>query len=255
MAALRLFFPGLLTAVMLVVLMSLGFWQVERLAWKTDLKATIEARRNRPPISLSGAQDVAALNEADHAYQPAELVGRFASEAVFWFTQIENRPTGLPKSATVGYHALSPFMLEDGTPILVDRGFLPSGLEAGLPSADAAPQRLPVVLRWPDKRGRFDNVDKPAQNLFYVRDPQAIGAHWGLRLPPVIGERTETTSDINPQAIWPRGGQTRFQLTDNHLQYAVTWFGLAIVLVIVSGLWHIRWLKARRQAGREDAVR
>lgn len=250
MAALRLFFPAMLTLVMLAVLLSLGTWQVQRLAWKQDLIATIEARRNAAPLRLQSAADVARLTRAAHAYQPAVLRGRFGTDTVFWFTQIENRPANLPKAATVGYHALSPFYLTDGTAVLVDRGFLPSGLETRLPAARAEAQDLPVILRWPDRRGRFDNADKPARNLFYVRDPQAIGAHWGIALPAFIGERAETASDIDAEALWPRGGQTRFVLVNNHLQYAVTWFGLAIVLVIVSGLWHIRWLKSRARTGK-----
>ena len=234
---------------MLAVLLSLGTWQVQRLAWKQDLIATIEARRNAAPLRLESAADLAALTQAAHAWHPAVLSGRFGPETVFWFTQIENRPANLPKAATVGYHALSPFYLADGTPLLIDRGFLPSGLETSLPAAAGGVQKLAVVLRWPDRRGRFDNADKPARNLFYVRDPRAIGAHWGLSLPAFLGERADAASDIDPQALWPRGGQTRFKLVNNHLQYAVTWFGLAIVLVIVSGLWHIRWLKSRPHKG------
>ena len=238
MQALRFYFPAALTGVMLVVLLALGIWQVERLTWKNDLLARIAARQIEQPLLLMGA-NLAGLDDQKDAYRAARLNGRFGAQTVFWFTQIENKPRGLSGPDKIGYHALSPFFLADGRAILIDRGFVPSRLKNTLPPPSMAAQSINVILRWPDKRGAFDNDDKPSENLFYVRDPKAIGGHWQVRLPAVIGELAEANEG------WPRGGQTRKNIANNHLQYSVTWFGLAIVLVIVSGLWHIRQLKAR----------
>jgi surfeit locus 1 family protein len=240
MAALRFYFPALLTLAMLAVLVSLGFWQVERLVWKQELLARIAMRQADRPLILNSAA-LADLQRKNDAYRRAVLRGRFGPQTGFWFTQIENKPNGLPSADKVGYHALSPFFLADGGVLLIDRGFVPSRLKDSLSPPATKPQTLEVILRWPDQRGVFDNDDKPHQALFYVRDPQALGAHWGLALPAVIGER----ADIG--LGWPRGGQTRMKIANNHLQYAVTWFGLAIVLVIISGLWHIRFWKNRQQ--------
>jgi surfeit locus 1 family protein len=239
--SLRAFFPAALTFVMLAVLLGLGGWQVERLAWKTDLLARMDARRDAPPLLISGQTDIAALNRDGHEFHPAQFTGRFGDDVVFWFTQIENKPSGLARLDAAGYHMLVPFMLEDGSAILVDRGFIPARLlDIPAPPKPQGLQNLSVILRWPDGRGAFDNADDPSRNLFYVRDPKAIGAHWQFALPPMLGEAAIANES------WPRGGQTRFSMPSNHLQYAVTWFGLAIVLVIVSGLWHIRFLKSQR---------
>jgi surfeit locus 1 family protein len=135
---------------------------------------------------------------------------------------------------------LVPFFLTDGSAIMVDRGFIPARLiDIPAPPPPQGVLDLDIVLRWPDGRGLFDNADDGARNLFYVRDPEAIGAHWQLALPAMLGEAAIANES------WPRGGQTRFSMPNNHLQYAVTWFGLAIVLVIVSGLWHIRHWKSQ----------
>lgn len=237
----RAFLPLVLTAIMLAACLSLGTWQVQRLQWKQGLLAQIEARRNAPPISLHSADNVRRLTKSADNYRPALLHGRLGAPQGFWFTQIHNAPDGLPRQAHTGYHVLSPFILADGSAILLDRGFVPAALKETLaatpPAADTGLQPLPVILRWPDRRGRFDAKDKPQEGLFYVRDPQALGAHWQLALPPVIAEAAEAGNQTN---CWPRGGQTRMSLSNRHLEYAVTWYGLAVVLVIVSGLWHMQ---------------
>ncbi len=228
------FLPAILTLLMLVGLIMLGNWQMHRLAWKEDLLRQIKDRRGGAPMVIETGARVAALRPATHHYQRAWLIGRFGAQTVFWFTQINQAPAGLSPQERVGYHVLTPFYLRDGTPLLVDRGFVPARLKAHIPSSLTHRQKLAVVLRWPDRRGPFDADDQPAENLFYVRDPAAIGAHWRLPLPVVIGEVADSGE------TWPRGGQTRMKLANRHLAYAMTWYGLALVLVFISGLWHMR---------------
>ncbi|MGB0342278.1 MAG: SURF1 family protein [Parvibaculales bacterium] len=249
MVSARAFLPLVLTAIMLAACLSLGTWQVQRLQWKQGLLAQIEARRNAEPINLHSGDDMRRLTEASDNYRPALLHGRLGAPQGFWFTQIHNAPDGLPRQAYTGYHVLSPFILADGSAILLDRGFVPAALKETMaatpPAADSALQALPVILRWPDRRGRFDAEDKPQEGLFYVRDPQRLGVHWQLAMPPFIAEAAETGT------AWPRGGQTRMSLSNRHLEYAVTWYGLAVVLVIVSGLWH---MQRRNRKANGDAL-
>ena len=237
--SLRFFLPGILTIVMLSVLLVLGFWQIDRLAWKQNLLARIAERQTAPPLTLASRADIATLSKERDEYRRATMRGTFGREQLFWFTQIENKPQGLPRQDAAGYHVLVPFYLLDGTPILLDRGFVPARLKNTPDANPTAQLDLQVILRWPDGRGRFDNADKPNEGLVYVRDPQAISGYWQLAMPPFLVEAAL------PGKHWPRGGQTRMNIANNHLQYAGTWFGLAIVLVIISGLWHIRFWKNR----------
>ena len=126
--SLRSFFPAFLTLATLTVLLGLGAWQVERLAWKEDLLARMAERRTAPPLTLASAADIAGLEQAAHDFYPAVLQGRFGDRAVFWFTQIENKPSGLDRWDSAGYHMLVPFFLHDGSALLVDRGFIPARL-------------------------------------------------------------------------------------------------------------------------------
>jgi len=158
--SLRSFFPALLTVAMLAVLLALGGWQVERLAWKEELLARMAERRTASPLTLASAADIAALQQAAHDFHPAVLKGRFGDKAVFWFTQIENKPNGLDRWDSAGYHMLVPFFLADGSAILLDRGFIPARLiDIPAPPPPQGGVSLAVILRWPDGRGAFDNDD------------------------------------------------------------------------------------------------
>jgi surfeit locus 1 family protein len=245
MAAPRFLMPAILTLVMLIGLLGLGSWQMQRLQWKLQQIAKIEARQNTPPLRLQNQADIGVLTEAQHHYQPARLRGSFGSQQGFWYTQIHNPPSGITPQQRRGYHVLSAFYLADGAAVLIDRGFVPASEKDALPAPSQALQEIDIILRWPDKRGLFDADDSPSQNLFYVRDPKVIGQYWQLALPPVIGEMVASRQAT---LTWPLAGQTRLVLSNRHLQYAVTWYGLALVLVFISGLWHIRaWKQHKRQ--------
>ena len=113
---------------MLSVLLTLGFWQVDRLAWKQDLLARIAERQKAPPLTLSSQADILDLTKADDEYRRATLWGTYGREQLFG-SQIENKPQGLPRQDAAGYHVLVFFYLQDGTPLLLDRGFVPARLK------------------------------------------------------------------------------------------------------------------------------
>lgn len=243
--------PLLATLVMLAGLMSLGFWQVERLAWKEDLLARIAQRMSAQPLVLTSGDDIANLARETHDYHPAVISATRSGASVFWFTQIENAPADIAPADRVGYHVLTPARFADGAHILLDEGFIPARLKDQI-GADQDPrqeagqnliQNLPVVIRWPDARNIFAAENDLERGLVYVRDAPQIGRHFGLALPPVIVEASQTSTNVN--SPWPRGGQTRISLSNRHLEYAFTWFSLAAVLVFISGLWHMRGRRKR----------
>ena len=215
-------------AILFAILCGLGVWQVQRLHWKLDLIASMNGHLAGAPISL----DQALKLPADEAqYRRVTLTGRFdhAKEA-YVFT------TG---GGSAVYHVLTPFTANDGRTLMVDRGLVtkerldPASRAAGNVAGEA---QVTGVWRTPDKAGVFTPAPDVAHRIWYSRDLAAIAIadHVALAAPVLI----EADATPNPGG-WPKGGQTVVDLPNNHLSYAITWFGLAACLLGVWLAYHI----------------
>ena len=226
-------YPGftLFAALMIAFLCGLGVWQVQRLHWKLDLIARIQAGLTAParPFATvwSGAQgDFSALD-----YKKVVLRGHFlnAQEVYFFATG----SGGVPD-----YHVLTPFVTMAGT-VLVDRGavpaerLLPDTRKAGQPQGDVA---VTGILRKPDAPTLFTPPPDKIRRVTYTRHPDTVAAAFAL--PPLLPMFLEADATPNPGG-WPKGGQTVIDLPNNHLSYAVTWFGLAAGMFGVWLAYHI----------------
>ena len=200
-------------------LIALGVWQIERLHWKEALIAEVNANMAAPPITLARAL---AMGEGAQ-YRRVALEGHFdnAKEAYAFATADQGAPV---------YHVLTPFVLGDGSALIVDRGAIPPRLLD--PKTRVAGEReghtqIIGVWRTPDMPGLFTPAPDLARHIWYARDVSAIAKTDGVTLAaPVIIEADATP---NPGS-WPKGGQTVVNFVNNHLQYAITWFGLAAAL-------------------------
>lgn len=223
-------YPGLTLACALLfaVLCGLGVWQLERLQWKLALIARVNGHMAAAPVSLDR---ILAMDAEQAQYRRVTLQGRFdhAHEAYVFTTD-----SGAPV-----YHVLTPFMTRDGRVLMVDRGEVPkdrldpASRRAGQVDGDTM---LTGVWRVPDAPGAFTPPPDPARRVWYARDLGGIAAAFHLRLAaPVV---IEADAAPNPGG-WPRGGQTVVAFRNQHLSYAVTWFGLAICLLGVWLAYHI----------------
>jgi surfeit locus 1 family protein len=221
------FRPALTAAALPVfaVLVALGVWQLQRLSWKRDLVARLEARLAEAPIPLDLALARARAGE-DVDYQPVRARGTYLHGlSVRVFGTLDGVP---------GAYIFTPLERERGKPVvLVNRGFAPQSLAPDdLAKGEAAGEvEIVGLLRAPEKTARLFAFlapeDQPEDALFFRRDPAAIAAAKAIDAPPwyVDGSGRE-----NP-AAWPRGGVTRVEFPNRHLEYALTWFGLAAALV------------------------
>ena len=218
-----------LAFVLFVALLALGTWQVQRLHWKEDLLATIDQRTHAPPLPLAQVEkQFAATNDVD--YTPVKLTGTFLhqGERDFYATW----------EGDAGFNVYTPLQLDDGRFVLVNRGFVPYDLK------DPAKRRQGEMSGKVTVTGLARNPlpGKPsmmlpdndlAKNIFYWKDRDAMASTAGLPagavLVPFFVDADKTP---NPGGL-PVGGVTIIDLPNNHLQYAVTWYGLAAALAAV----------------------
>jgi surfeit locus 1 family protein len=217
-------YPGLTVACALLfaLLCGLGSWQLERLQWKLALIATVNGHMATAPVSLD---TILAMKPDEAQYRRVTIRGRFdhAKEAYVFTTD----------AGAAVYHVLTPFKTETGKTLLIDRGEVPKALLDPANRAEGNPQgdvQLTGVWRVPEGPGPFTPAPDTAHRIWFARDLGAIAAadHLSLSAPALI----EADATPNPGG-WPRGGQTLVSFRNQHLSYAVTWFGLAIVLLCI----------------------
>lgn len=227
------------------VLVGLGVWQLQRLAWKESLIAQVEARIHRAPVPLPPEVDWAQIDFARDEYRRVTVQGRFRHDLeVQVYALVDQEPDG---SGGPGYWVVTPLGLGDGSFVLVNRGFVPLDRKAPSTREDGQVEGVVTVtglLRLPEEAGLFTPANDAAGDSWYVRDPEAIGSAKGLvRVAPFLIDADATP---NPGGL-PRGGLTRIVFPNRHLEYALTWFGLAASLLGVFAAY--AWGRLRRRAG------
>jgi surfeit locus 1 family protein len=213
--------PSLWTLFGLVVLVGLGTWQLQRLAWKEDLIRRAEAQlaETAMPIPLG------PLDGLD--FRRLSARGTYLHEAAFAFglTAFDGQP---------GARLVTPLRLEDGRVILVDRGWLPQSLLPPNTPPDlkpAGPVTVEGIGRWRGNiaRGWMAPNDSPAQRRWFNWDIPSLEGALGLQLAPLelVLERSDGPAGL------PRAERVEIDFPNNHLSYALTWYGLAGALLVI----------------------
>lgn len=191
------------------ILLSLGIWQVQRLAWKEAILADISARITAAPVALPAAPD-----PAQDRYLPIALEGRFDSGFV--------RVLVSQKGMGAGYRIISALETATGRRVLVDRGVIP--VAAQMPEASQVPVTVIGNLHWPDDRDGFTPANDLDDNLWFARDVTDLAAHLDTEPVLVIARAIDpATTQIRPLAVGIDN------IPNDHLSYAITWFSLAAV--------------------------
>lgn len=218
-------------AVLFAILVSLGTWQVERLYWKEGLIASIEARRTAPPMTAMEAENRISGGE-DVDYAAITVGGRFdhARERYFLATH-----DGEP-----GFHVYTPLTLADGRVIFVNRGFVPEEFKdpAKRPEGQVAGEVVITGLVRAKLTGKPSSMvpdNDTARNLFFWKDMDAMASTAGIDRAKLMPFFVDADATPNPGG-YPLGGVTQIDLPNNHLGYAVTWYGLAATMVVIAAL-------------------
>ena len=218
----RLLVPAISTSVMLVILFSLGVWQVQRLAWKQALLAQIDAAERLPAIPLP---------ENPTAFQKVRIDGHLRTDLhALYGAEV--------RGDRLGGQLIMPLERAGADPVLVDLGWVPGDGSGPLTLPSGAVEGF---LRPAEHAGRFSGTDSPAKRLFYTLDPGPIGAALGL---PRVAPYTLIAIGSPKPGVFPDPATALPRPPNNHLQYAMTWFGFAITLLIIFGLYVRKTLRA-----------
>jgi len=219
-------------AIGLAILLSLGTWQWQRKAWKEDLVATLDARIHEAPQPLPPRAAWASLTEAGSEYARVKFIATPLPGEAFVYTAGSSLR---PDVTSQGFWVFAPARLDDGATVLVNRGFVPTDRKAAASRGGAASSEAVEIvgyMRWPESRGLFAPADDVKANVFFARDPKAMAAAhgWTIDAPFYIDQELPV-----PPGGLPKPGRIEVKLPNNHWQYAITWYGLALALIGVYG--------------------
>ncbi|ETR77197.1 hypothetical protein X566_05870 [Afipia sp. P52-10] len=233
-----LLIPVLTTLLIVGALLSLGFWQLSRLADKRALIAALDERLAAQPVALPPVTQWGALSARTDEFRRVTLSGVVArGQQARVFASV----SPLRKDITgTGAWLFAPVKLAGGEQVAVNLGFVPEG--AAVPASQpGGPETLTGYIRFPEQAGWLTPVADMAKRLWFVRDPvamaQALG--WG----PVAPFYIDLEAPVPPGGV-PKPGPLQVQLKNDHLQYAITWFLLAAAVAIAFAV----WLRGHRRA-------
>jgi surfeit locus 1 family protein len=233
------FVPTVLAVIGVCVLIALGVWQLERKTWKEDLIAAIKARVTQAPQDLPPHIDWPRLRPAADEYRRVTFEANFLKGQAF----VYSAGSALrPDVKGTGYWVFAPARIVGGDVVVVNRGFVPLDRREAGNSVPQGAVDIVGIMRWPERSGTFTPAADLKEKVWYLRDPQAMAQAegWG----PVAPFYVDQESPV-PAGGLPLPGKVVVNLPDNHLQYAITWFALALGMSGVYGVWITGRLRGR----------
>jgi surfeit locus 1 family protein len=218
--------PWLWLALGVALLAALGTWQVQRLSWKEAILARIDAAEKGPPLPFS-------LTPPDFARMRAE--GSFLPGTVRYGIELRTTPEG----SQLGSSVIAPLRLAEGGVVLVNRGWAPDDATVKVP---AGPVSVVGYARPSEAPGWFTPADNVAQGRFYAPQPDHMAA--ALKLTNVAPFLLVALGTDMP-GVYPQPAESLPRPPNDHLQYALTWYGLGVVLIV---MFMVRFQPFRRPA-------
>ncbi len=215
-------FMAVLASLFFALFVGLGIWQIERLQWKLDLIARVDARVHAEPVAAPGKDDWANINQKDDEYRHVTITGTYLNDKEVLVRALTERGAG--------YWVLTPLRSTDGSLTYINRGFVPSDkrdLSTRQETQIAGETTVTGLLRMPEPDGFFLRPNDPAKNSWNSRDVAAFAAKENLGT--VAPYFIDADAKSNP-GNQPVGGLTVVSFRNSHLSYAVTWFALAAMV-------------------------
>lgn len=247
----RLLVAAAATATAVAVFVALGTWQVQRMHWKHRLIETVSARSRAPAIPAPRLGERLAEDGEALDYTHVEIGGRFLGGHDAHVQALLGEPRG--RLGGPGYWIVSPLERPNGEIVWINRGFVPMDrlAEATPPSTEGA-TTIAGIARRVEPRGAFLPDDDAARNLWFVRDARRLSAAFGLPVERTLPYTIDADAAATPASGLPQAGETRLAFPDDHLGYALTWYGLAVA---AAGVFAVRVRSERRRGTRTTVDR
>lgn len=235
--------PTIFTIFTLIVLLALGTWQVKRLLWKNNLIAAVDSKVDIAPVYLPETiDDIEAMQ-----YRRFWLTGRYLHDKEMHLFTGPKVLKGDP-----GYNIITPFEREDGSVVLVDRGWVPSDKKEQdqRPETLIAGAQIPVegMLHKGERPAAFTHDNDIMNNIWFWIDTNAASVYVEKPLQDIYIRRLKKEWDPK----YPIGGDATIEPRNDHLQYAITWYSLAVILIIIYVLFHLNLDKKTTTAKRSS---
>ncbi len=224
----RLLWPAVATALSLAILVSLGVWQIHRLGWKEALIARVEAGLSAAPIPAPGPDAWPTLDLGNLEYRPVTITGHYLNDEEIFVNETLTEPQG--RVGGYGFFVMTPFMADAGWIVYVNRGFVPRDRKDPATRAGSRIEGETTVtgpIRQPHDRTWYMPADDIAGNEWFSHDPALYAAAQGHAAERVAPYYIDSRFDAALPGGLPQGGETIVSFPNNHLAYALTWFGLA----------------------------
>lgn len=221
--------PTLFTIPAVIVMLGLGTWQLQRLAWKTEIIDQFEARISAPAVSPPSAVE----DMDEWRFRRVEIAGRFLNDK-------ELHLIGKSYKGTAGYHVLTPFVTDEGLTIFVNRGWVSQKQRRAADRPNTlieGPTEVEGVIRESDRKGYFVPENEPHNDIWFTVRPGPMAEHLSLS-GPIAPYYVDELVPAEGRPKLPFGANRTIEVRNEHLQYAITWFLLAITLAVVYVLWH-----------------
>jgi surfeit locus 1 family protein len=243
---------GAFTLLMVALFVSLGIWQLQRRTEKHALIAALTERLAAPPQALPPASQWSTLDPASDEFRRVRFAATYRQpgDAMVY-------SSGSAVRADIsgpGTWAFLPAQLPQGDTVVVNAGFVENTMQdRGVEDRAVArlitgePVTLTGYLRFPETAGVLTPPANTAKRLWFSRDHLAMARAlgWGEGGKPVAPFYIDLEAPV-PLSGVPKPGPLEVHLKDDHMQYAITWFALALAVVTAFGV----WLRGQRRASR-----
>lgn len=209
--------PTVIAIPMFIVLVGLGSWQVQRLAWKTEIIAYREAMLAEPAVALTDDDGVIE-------FRRVLVEGEFLHDKEIYLAA--NR------DGRFGFQVITPLRRRDGTHVLVSRGWIPPGMREPWLREESrilGMVQIEGVIRTNPGRSSLSPENDLEKNYWFWRDFAAMATYAGIDAPPFM---IEAGPKANPGGV-PIGREFKVELRNEHLQYVIIWYSLAVALVVI----------------------